>query len=154
MLLGMLLSFIITIAYAMLFNAPKRTILFAGLIGMMGWNIYKILPMFGAELTLSSFAAGTFISLSSRILSVKMRVPSTNFSIAGIIPLVPGSTAYKSMLAFINADYLEGITLGVKTMMLAGAIASGLILGLSIFSLWKGIVARYVRKGTKANGAG
>lgn len=82
MLLGMLLSFIITIAYAMLFNAPKRTILFAGLIGLIGWIIYKTLPMFGAELTLSSFAAGTFISLSSRILSVRMRVPSTNFSIA------------------------------------------------------------------------
>ncbi|WP_232699038.1 threonine/serine exporter family protein [Brevibacillus daliensis] len=151
MLKGMLLSYIITFVYAMLFNAPKHTIFYAGAVGMSGWIIYKMLPAYGAELTLASFAAGTFISLTSQILSIKMKVPSTNFSIAGIIPLVPGSTAYKSMLAFINTDYVGGITLGVMTMMYAGAIAAGLILGVSIFSLWKGIVARHVRKGAKAN---
>lgn len=140
---GLLLSFVSCIAYGMLFNVPIRTLWAGGVIGAIGWVILRLMPMFGVQLAFATFIAAMFVSLFSQMLSVRLRVPSTNFSIAGIIPLVPGSTAYKSMFAFVNGDNIGGITLGVQTSMLAGAIASGLILGLSIFTVWKGFVARY-----------
>ncbi|WP_139492578.1 threonine/serine exporter family protein [Brevibacillus dissolubilis] len=150
-LLGLVLSFGSAVAYGMLFNVPVRTLLAGGTVGMLAWLIFKSLPVFGAQIGLATFAAATFISLASQWLSVKLRVPSTNFSTAGIIPLVPGSTAYKTMLSFVNGDYLQGITLAVETCVAAGAIAAGLTLGLSLFSIWKGIVARYAPKSAKAN---
>jgi uncharacterized membrane protein YjjB (DUF3815 family) len=48
------------------------------------------------------------------------------------------------MLAFVNNDYVEGITLATKTLMVAGAIASGLIFGISVVTIVKG--ARYAGK--------
>jgi len=150
-LMGFGSSFITTLAYGMLFNAPVRTLLASGIVGMVGWGILSVLPLYGAAETFSTFAAATFVSISSQMLSIRFKVPSTNFSVAGIIPLVPGSLAYRSMLAFVSNEYLEGITLATRTMMKAGAIAAGLILGLSIFSVWKGIVTRNAGKSAEKN---
>ncbi|WP_134685236.1 threonine/serine exporter family protein [Brevibacillus migulae] len=145
---GLILSFFSTVAFCMLFNVPIRALLAGGFAGSLGWIIYNVLIGNGISITVATFLAATGVSLSSQLFSVYLRVPSTNFSVAGIIPLVPGSVAYKAMLSFVNGDDLGGITLATRTSLIAGAIASGLILGLSIFSVWKGIVTR--NAGTRA----
>jgi uncharacterized membrane protein YjjB (DUF3815 family) len=146
--LGLLVSFLSTLAYCTLFNVPVRTLLAGGLVGAAGWLVYNAISPYGMNMTIATFLAATVVSLCSQFLSIYLRVPSTNFSVAGIIPLVPGSIAYKSMLAFVEGDYLNGITLATHTSLLAGAIASGLILGISIFSVWKGLVAKHAGKRT------
>ncbi|MGN7471448.1 threonine/serine exporter family protein [Brevibacillus sp. SAFN-007a] len=144
---GLALSFVSSMAWCVLFNVPVRTILAGGLAGMVGFCVYSLLPLWGAQVLLSTFVSAAIVSLLSQFFSILLRVPSTNFSVAGIIPLVPGSLAYKSMLAFVNNNYVEGITLATKTMMVAGAIASGLIFGISVVTIWKG--ARYAGKRTQ-----
>lgn len=148
---GLGLSLLSTVAYCTLFNVPIRTLFAGGLVGMTGWTVYYVATLLGDSVIFSTFLAATLVSLLSQILSIRLRVPSTNFSVSGIIPLVPGSIAYKSMLAFVNNNYLQGITLITQTSMIAGSIAAGLILGISIFSLWKGIVAKHARNRAKAN---
>ncbi len=138
------LSLVSAVSYGLLFNVPVRALMAGGLAGMVGWIIFYLLPFLGAELLLSTFVAATAVSLLSQMLSIYLRVPSTNFSVAGIIPLVPGSMAYRAMLAFVNGEYIHGITLATQTSMVAGAIASGLILGISFVTVWKG--ARYAGK--------
>ncbi|GED33442.1 MULTISPECIES: threonine/serine exporter family protein [Brevibacillus] len=144
LLKGLALSFISSMAWCVLFNVPVRTILAGGIAGMVGFLVYSFLPLLNAEVLLSTFVSAAIVSLLSQVMSIFLRVPSTNFSVAGIIPLVPGSLAYKSMLAFVNNDYVEGITLATKTLMVAGAIASGLIFGISVVTIVKG--ARYAGK--------
>lgn len=141
---GLGLSLVSAVSYGLLFNVPVRALMAGGLAGMVGWIIFYLLPFLGAELLLSTFVAATAVSLLSQMLSIYLRVPSTNFSVAGIIPLVPGSMAYRAMLAFVNGEYIHGITLATQTSMVAGAIASGLILGISFVTVWKG--ARYAGK--------
>lgn len=141
---GLVLSLISSTAWCILFNVPVRTIVGCGLAGMIGWLVYSSLPVLGAEVLLSTLVSASVVSLLSQMLSIILRVPSTNFSVAGIIPLVPGSLAYKSMLAFVNNNYVDGITLATQTLMVAGAIASGLIFGISVLTIWKG--ARYAGK--------
>lgn len=147
---GLSFSLMSTVAYCILFNVPIRTLFAGGMVGMTGWVVFQVMTMNGASLTLATFAAATTVSLLSQFLSIFLRVPSTNFSVSGIIPLVPGSKAYKAMLAFVNGDNLDGVTLVTLTAFAAGAIAAGLILGISIFSVWKGIVTRYAAKRAKA----
>ncbi|UFJ40556.1 threonine/serine exporter family protein [Brevibacillus humidisoli] len=142
---GLSLSLLSAVSFGILSNVPLRTLPAVGLVGMSGWAIYRLATLEGLAASFATFLGSTFISLASQTLSVRLRVPATNFSVAGIIVLVPGSTAYKSMLAFINGDYLGGVTLGAQTSLLGGAIAAGLILGLSLFRLWKGFVSRYAR---------
>jgi uncharacterized membrane protein YjjB (DUF3815 family) len=145
LLKGLALSLVSSTAWCVLFNVPIRTILAGGFAGMVGFLVYSLLPMFfGAEVLLSTFASASVVSLLSQMLSILLRVPSTNFSVAGIIPLVPGSLAYQAMLAFVNNDIWGGITLATQTLMVAGAIASGLIFGISVLTIWKGV--RYAGK--------
>ncbi|MFD2370175.1 threonine/serine exporter family protein [Brevibacillus sp. GCM10020057] len=141
---GLALSLVSSMAWCVLFNVPVRTIFAGGVAGMVGFLVYSLLPALGAEVLLSTFVSAAIVSLLSQILSIYLRVPSTNFSVAGIIPLVPGSLAYRSMLAFVNNNYIEGITLATQTMMIAGAIASGLIFGISVVTIVKG--ARHAGK--------
>lgn len=140
-----------TVAYCILFNVPIRTLFAGGLVGMLGWLVFQTMTVNGASLVLATFVAATTVSLMSQFLSVFFRVPSTNFSVSGIIPLVPGSKAYKAMLAFVNGANLDGVQLVTQTAFAAGAIAAGLILGISIFSIWKGIVTRYAAKRAKTS---
>jgi uncharacterized membrane protein YjjB (DUF3815 family) len=121
------------------------------MVGMLGWVVFQTMTANGASLTLSTFVAATTVSMMSQFLSIYLRVPSTNFSVSGIIPLVPGSKAYKAMLAFVNGENLDGVQLVTLTAFAAGAIAAGLILGISIFSVWKGLVARYAAKRAKTS---
>lgn len=144
LLKGLVLSLISSMAWCVLFNVPVRTIFAGGVAGMVGFIVYSFLPTLNAEVLLSTFVSAAIVSLLSQIMSIYLRVPSTNFSVAGIIPLVPGSLAYKAMLAFVNNDYIGGITLATKTMMVAGAIASGLIFGISVVTIVKG--ARHAGK--------
>ncbi|MET3291327.1 threonine/serine exporter family protein [Brevibacillus fluminis] len=147
---GLSFSLMSTVAYCILFNVPIRTLFAGGMVGMTGWVVFQVMTVNGASLTLATFGAATTVSLLSQFLSIFLRVPSTNFSVSGIIPLVPGSKAYKAMLAFVNGENLDGVTLVTLTAFAAGAIAAGLILGISIFSVWKGIVTRYAAKRAKA----
>ncbi|MED4783775.1 threonine/serine exporter family protein [Brevibacillus choshinensis] len=144
LLKGLALSLVSSMAWCVLFNVPVRTIFAGGIAGMVGYVVYSLLPLLNAEVLLSTFVSAAIVSLLSQVMSIFLRVPSTNFSVAGIIPLVPGSLAYKAMLAFVNNDYIGGITLATKTMMVAGAIASGLIFGISVVTIVKG--ARYAGK--------
>lgn len=144
LLKGLALSLFSSMAWCVLFNVPVRTIFAGGVAGMVGYIVYSFLPLLNAEVLLSTFVSAAIVSLLSQVMSIFLRVPSTNFSVAGIIPLVPGSLAYKAMLAFVNNDYFGGITLVTKTMMVAGAIASGLIFGISVVTIVKG--ARHAGK--------
>ena len=146
---GLLLSLISSTAWCILFNVPVRTIAGCGATGMIGWLVYYLLPGLGADVLLSTLVSAAVVSLLGQVLSILLRVPSTNFSVAGIIPLVPGSLAYKSMVAFVNNQYVEGISLATQTLMVAGAIASGLIFGISVLTIWKG--ARYAEKRPQRN---
>jgi len=144
LLKGLALSLVSSMAWCVLFNVPVRTIFAGGVAGMVGFLVSSLLPILNAEVLLSTFVSAAIVSLLSQGMSIYLRVPSTNFSVAGIIPLVPGSLAYRSMLAFVNNNYIEGITLATKTLMVAGAIASGLIFGISVVTIVKG--ARHAGK--------
>ena len=43
MIVSILFSYIATTAFAVLFNAPRRTLIPAGLIGAVGWTVYLLM---------------------------------------------------------------------------------------------------------------
>jgi uncharacterized membrane protein YjjB (DUF3815 family) len=138
MVLELIFCFFATVAFGVIFNVPKRILWIGGAIGALAWFIYSILPTYGMSEVFATAVASLICATSSHLLARIFRVPVTTFSIPGIIPLVPGSRAYFTMLAFVDGDYLYGLQLGIETMLRAGAIAAGLVFALSIFSIGKG----------------
>ena len=120
-------SFIATGAFGILFNAPKESLIKCGLIGMGGWLIYFLLEDYTDNAILATLAATIFIAVLSQELAKFYKTPVIIFSVAGIIPLVPGGLAYDAMRNFVENDYYSAVTLAAKVFMLAGSIAFGLV---------------------------
>jgi uncharacterized membrane protein YjjB (DUF3815 family) len=138
MLMELIICYFATISFGILFHVPKRALFIGALMGCISWYIYRTLPEYNVSITFAT-ALAAFVSASiAHYLARRFRIPATIFTIPAIIPLVPGSKAYFTMLAFVEKDYLLGLELGIETLLQAGAIAAGLMFALSIFSFKKG----------------
>ncbi|MDR6124986.1 uncharacterized membrane protein YjjB (DUF3815 family) [Bacillus sp. SLBN-46] len=127
-ILGQLItSFLATGAFGILFNAPKETLVKCGLIGMGGWLIYYLLERYSNDAIFATLAATIFIAVLSQELAKFYKTPVIIFSVAGIIPLVPGGLAYDAMRNFVENNYNAALGSAAKVLMLAGAIAFGLV---------------------------
>ncbi|MGG1676248.1 threonine/serine exporter family protein [Neobacillus sp. NRS-1170] len=120
-------SFIATGAFGIIFNAPKESLVKCGLIGMGGWLIYYLLEDFSDDAVFATLAATVFVAVISQELAKFYKMPVIIFSVAGIIPLVPGGLAYDAMRNFVENDYNSALGSAAKVLMLAGSIAFGLV---------------------------
>src|SRR5690625_1775404 len=100
MWLELFLCFTATIAFGIIFNIPARLVAVAGVVGVVAWTIYRLLPLYlGMNVVFSTAVASFGAGLLAHILARRKHVPVTTFTIPGIIPLVPGGKAYATMLA-------------------------------------------------------
>ncbi|RIW33322.1 threonine/serine exporter [Bacillus salacetis] len=120
-------SFIASAAFGVIFNAPKESLVKCGSVGMFGWIIYIVMTMNGMDIVLATVTASFLIAVLSQIFSKFYKTPVIIFSVAGIIPLVPGGMAYDAMRNFVQNDYNAAISLAAKAFMISGSIAIGLI---------------------------
>lgn len=129
-------SFWATVSFAVLFQAPKRTLPISGMIGALGWLVFitiksYYLGSFYANL-LGALALSVCCEISARI----FKEPAIVFIAPGIIPLVPGLGVYQGMDKMLsNSDA------GMRILITAGtdsiAIAVGVMLTTSIFRFIK-----------------
>ncbi len=122
-----ILSFIGTAGFGIIFNAPRRTLFHCGLVGMTGWLIYFAFLQQGVDAVYATFAGAFLISIVAHILARRFKTPMIVFSVAGIIPLVPGGLSYNAMRTIVENDYAESIQYGARVFIVAGAIVMGLV---------------------------
>ncbi|PAQ14254.1 hypothetical protein CD798_11520 [Bacillaceae bacterium SAOS 7] len=120
-------SFIAAAAFGIIFNAPKESLLTSGFVGMIGWIVYYLFWKQGVNAVLSTGISAFVIAIISHVYSKRYKMPIIIFTVAGIIPLVPGGISYNAMRSFVQNDYNTALTLAAKAFMISGAIAMGLI---------------------------
>lgn len=125
-------AFFACIFFAIVFHSPKKELPWCGLTGAIGWFLYCIINYNNAYPVFAIFAATLAVTATSRFLSHIRRAPSTVFLIPGILPFVPGAGIYYTMRGILNGDMVYSYTQGIQTLKLAGAIAIGIILILSL----------------------
>lgn len=126
--LHFLLSFFGTIGFSIIFNAPKRSLLYCGLCGASGWTIFKGLTLFGISPVSANLVASICVAAAGELLSRIDKKPVTVFVIPGIICLVPGYGVYRTMWHLIRDDFSTGLEIFFQTLFSAGAIATGIII--------------------------
>ena len=126
MALKMFLAVIISIFFGIMLQIPKKTILPVGFAGMLGWLTNFLLVQGGSSDVLGAFLGALVVSIMAEILARIQLVPITVYVVAGIIPLVPGTTAYTAMLHFVNGQYAEGLNYSLAAAFMASAIAVGI----------------------------
>lgn len=135
MILQVLYGFLATIGFGILFNIPREQIKEVGFSGGIGWGGYIIIMNIYSSPVAATFVASILIGIMGEYFARRTKSPVTIFIIPAIVPLVPGITSYRAIKALIDGKNKVALELGLLTAGIAIAIASGLILVISIFRI-------------------
>ncbi|MCD7917973.1 MAG: threonine/serine exporter family protein [Clostridiales bacterium] len=128
-------------AFAVLFHAPRRFYGACALCGAVAWVVYLIATTeYQAGPAVASVVAATVLAIVSAGLSIQLKAPSTMFLLPGIFPLVPGAGIYYAAYYMIQGDLSLAAAKGVETLLVAGGIALGLMIGAAFSNIAKRVI--------------
>lgn len=120
------LAFVATTGFGLLFNVPRRTLAACGLTGGIGLAVRSVAVKLGASDIGGAFLGALTVALVGFLLARSYRVPRTIFTITGVLPMIPGSLAFTTMIQLTTGDFQKGITSGLQTALVVAALAMGL----------------------------
>ncbi|AOT72834.1 threonine/serine exporter family protein [Geosporobacter ferrireducens] len=125
------------IGFSVLFNIPKNAIYKTAFSGALGWTTYVYFSNhLGQSTVMASFFAASVVALFSEFFARRFKETVTVFVIPGILPLVPGSGMYYTMLAIIEKDFSKAALISTETMFIAGSIAAAIFIVSSVTRLF------------------
>lgn len=130
------MSILATLAFVILFNAPRKEFVFCAFNGCLGWMSYQLFLGYGAGVVMASLWATLILTLVARVLSALRRTPVTIFLIPGIFTLVPGAGIYYASYYLIMNDLAQFTAKGIETFKIAGAMVLGIVFGLALPQSW------------------
>jgi Uncharacterized conserved protein len=134
MIIQIIGAFIAVIAFAIVLEAPKKYLGYAGLIGAVSWTVY-LLIIGELGIVRANFFTALIIALLSHIFARILKAPVTIFLIAGIMPLVPGSIIYKAVYNFTQGERALASQYLNETLAIAGMIALAIFIVDSFFRI-------------------
>ncbi|MFW5760153.1 MAG: threonine/serine exporter family protein [Cyclobacteriaceae bacterium] len=115
--------------FAILFNVPVRTLPVCAFSAAVGHMLRTFLMQIGVPIEAASLAGATLVGLMGEYFSHKVQTPASVFTIPGIIPMVPGTFAFKTMMGVIRLTQPEIATEEILLETISNAIKTGIILG-------------------------
>lgn len=110
--------------------APLRSLLAAGLAGGGGWAAYGALTLVGLGPVVATGLAAVVIGLASELFGRYTRTDRHVIVLSGIIPLLPGLTAYRGFYQLASAqDVIDGLVTITLALAIGLALAAGVTLG-------------------------
>lgn len=121
-----------TLSFAILFACPRKSLPYCALVGAVGWLVYELMVMLGADTATASLLASIPLTILTRVFAVTQKTPVTVFLLSGIFPLVPGAGIYYTAYYFIQNNNALALSNGISTFKIAVALAIGISLVLCI----------------------
>ena len=125
----MLAALVGTASFAVLFGAPRKHYLSAGIVGMLGWIafllVFRYTPLGVVGGTL---VASTLVAFLSRLFAKKLKCPSTVFLICGEFPLIPGAGVFWSSYYVVSEQMGASLNAGFTAVKVTIAIVLGIII--------------------------
>jgi len=123
----MLLAAVPALGFAMVFNVPPRALRYCALLGALGHGSRMLMMYVGCNIEWAS------------LLAAILAHPKV-FTVAAVIPMFPGISAYTAMISVVEISHLgysEVLMASVITNFLkASFIVGALSIGLSLPGLW------------------
>ncbi len=120
-------SFTGAFAFGVIFNAPTRLLAICGFAGFTAWSTYTAVDFWLDDTMIASFIAAFTISVVAHLFARSLKKPMILFNIPGIIPLVPGSIAYRAMRSVVESDYASAMSYASQAFLVSGSVAMGLV---------------------------
>jgi uncharacterized membrane protein YjjB (DUF3815 family) len=113
--------------FALLFNARGEKLLWASLGGLLSWGVYLLFGFVYESDPARYFIAALALTVYAEIMARLHKAPVTVFLVAGTIPLIPGGSLYQTMRCAVAAQWMPALQTGLTTLLLAVAIAAGIL---------------------------
>lgn len=117
--------------FAILFNVPRRALIYCALIGAVGHAARTIaMEQFGVGIAIATLIGALIVGFLSKWLARRLQIPSMIFGISAAIPMVPGVFAYQAMIGLLELVNLEADqTQSVLVEIATNSVRTGAILG-------------------------
>lgn len=135
-----LLSFLGSVFPVILFNIDRKKIIWCGLAGALGWVVYSLNFTLSSSEVIGSFWGAFAVNIYSEFMARIIKTPASMFYVPGIFPLVPGITAYSTIIAIVQVNFPVALNKGILTLAIGGAIAFGIMLSSTIIRLISNII--------------
>lgn len=145
MFMQVIFSFLVSASVAILNSVQKKYIFLCGLSGVISSVVYH-LSISHANAALSALVSCVILSVFSQIFSQITKVPSTIFTISGIMPIVPGSLLFKTFNSLAENDYSQAVNFGTQTILVGFSIAIGFFVNETMTTVLLNLKNRFIKK--------
>lgn len=136
------------VGFALVFNVPPKALKYCALLGALGHVTRTVLMHGDIPIVFATLVGAALIGFIGVHLSHRYLAHPKVFTVAAIIPMIPGVQAYKAMIAivqihhygFSNALFEQMITSFINTTFILGALVFGLALPGLLFYREKPVV--------------
>jgi uncharacterized membrane protein YjjB (DUF3815 family) len=129
-------AWIPAVGFAMVFNVPKKMLIYCAVGGAFAHSFRFLLMHFGLPIEWATLAASSSMGFLGLYWSRKHLIPRPVFTVASVIPMIPGSFAFTTVVGIVQLNSggysLELIQIvienGLRTLFILAALSFGLAL--------------------------
>ncbi len=137
MIIQVIGAFVAIVAFAVIIETPKRLLVQSGIVAAFAWFFYLFTKQYTSNVVMTSFVSAFVVTVMSEIFAIKFKVPAFVFLVAGILPIVPGGSIYRSVYYLMTSDIGLSNYYFIETLRIAGVIAMAILVIESVIRIWK-----------------
>lgn len=130
----MLLASVPAVGFALVFNVPHKALKYCAIGGALGHGCRFALMHYGLSVEWASLCAATVVGMIGVHWSHRFLAHPKVFTVAALIPMVPGVFAFKAMIALVEINHvgyspeLWGVMVDnlIKAIFIVASLAIGL----------------------------
>ncbi|MFA0440157.1 hypothetical protein BCU70_08960 [Vibrio sp. 10N.286.49.C2] len=124
------------VGFALVFNVPQGALAYCAIGGAIGHGCRFLMMHYGMPIEWATFFAATIVGCIGVHWSHKFLAHPKVFTVAAMIPMIPGVFAFKAMIAMVEINHLgftpELLATLMENFLKAMFIIAGLAIGLAI----------------------
>ncbi len=110
----MLLAAVPAVGFALVFNVPRQALGYCAAGGAIGHGLRFLMLHYGMPVEWATLIAASTVSFIGVYWAQKLLAHPKVFTVAAIIPMIPGKYAFTAMLALFETNH-QGATLALLT---------------------------------------
>lgn len=126
--------------FSFLFNVRGRGLVLCLLGGVLCWGVYCLTVELGGNDNAAMLMGSIFAAIFAEVMARIRKCPAIGFLVMALLPLIPGSSLYYTMNYAVRGQIAQFAAQGMKTIVLAGLMAAGVLLvstSVRMWAVWK-----------------
>lgn len=124
------------IGFSFLFNVRGKGVILCIVGAVLCWGVYCLTLLFGGDDNAAMLLGSIFAAIYAEVMARVRKCPAIGFLVLALLPLIPGSALYYTMNYAVRGEMTLFANQGMKTIVLAGLMAAGILLVSTSVRMW------------------